>query len=115
MFPPGVWFADVMLSFFGVTFVLFLFRFRQLLLQKPRSPIVSRYACAPTATRSNVTIVCVLIHVVLIFLLGRCRFFRVFSAILLLPFFMESTLYVLLPVVGVFYLVTKGWIFLTSY
>ena len=64
VYPPDVWFADVMLSFSGVTFVLFCFVFVFLLSQKPRpfvqSFFVLPYACAPTATRSYLTTVCVL-------------------------------------------------------
>ena len=54
--------ADVVLSFSGVTFVLFCLVFVFLISLKPRSFVESffvlRYACAPTATRSYLTTVC---------------------------------------------------------
>ena len=63
MYPPGVWFADVM-PFSGVTCVLFCFVFVFFLSPKPR-PFVQpsfalRYAYAPTATRSYLLTVSVL-------------------------------------------------------
>ena len=36
LYPPGVWFTDVMMSFSGVTFVLFCFVFVFMLSLKPR-------------------------------------------------------------------------------
>ena len=41
--PPGVWFADVMTSFFGVTFVLFCFVFVCMLSLKPRPFVQSSF------------------------------------------------------------------------
>ena len=40
---PGVWFADVMTSFSGVTFVLFCFVFVFMLSLKPRSFVQSSF------------------------------------------------------------------------
>ena len=63
-YPPGVWFADVISSCSGVTFVLLCFVFIVLLSLKPRALVQSffilRYACAPTATRGYLTTACAL-------------------------------------------------------
>ena len=55
LYAPGVWFADVMPSFFGVILVLVCFVFKSMFSLKPRpfvqSFFVLRYARIPTATR----------------------------------------------------------------
>ena len=53
IYPPGVWFADVMTSFSGVTLVLFCFVFVFYAFIKAAAlrSIVLRYAGAPIATR----------------------------------------------------------------
>ena len=43
LYPPDVWFADVMTSFSGVTFVLFCFAFVFMLSLKPRSFVQSSF------------------------------------------------------------------------
>ena len=76
--------ADVVLSFSGVTYVLssfffvsFSFLFSFIKAEALRST-VPRYACDPAATRSYVTIACVLFcFVYFLFLSWRCPFFRV--------------------------------------
>ena len=65
MYPRGVWFAYVMLSFSGIMFVCFCFAsfFVFMLSLKPQPFVrsnVLRYASAPTATCSYLTFVCVL-------------------------------------------------------
>ena len=53
LYPPGAWFADVMMSFSGVTIVVFCFVFVFMLSLKPRPFVQSflDYAGAPIATR----------------------------------------------------------------
>ena len=58
LYPPGVWFADAMTSYSGVTFVLFcfvllsfIFRLYAFVEAAALRSIVLRYAGAPTATR----------------------------------------------------------------
>ena len=109
------------LSFFGVTLVLFCFVFVFLLSLKPLPFVqmffVLRYSCAPTATRSYLTIVCVFFCFCFyfFFFLWRCRFFRILLLYPTLLFSlinsMESTSYVFPFRMVFFYLVTTGWIF----
>ena len=108
--PPGVWFADVMASFSGVTFVLFrfallrfVFRLYAFVEAAALRPIVLRYAGAPIAARDSF----------LLFVWGR-RFFRVFFVRFPIFHCMESTPYVLSFRMVFFYLVTTGWIFYIS-
>ena len=59
--------ADVVLSFSGVTLVLFLFRFRLSRFYQSHTAlrsIVSRYACAPAATSKYLPTVCVFVCLV---------------------------------------------------
>ena len=77
-----------MLSFSGVTFVFVCFIFVFLLLLKPRpfvqSFFVLRYACAPTATRSYLTTVCVLFCFVssfFVFVMEMSLFLGIFCTI----------------------------------
>ena len=51
LYPPGIWFADVILSCSGVTFVLFRFRLCTFIEAAALRSIILRYAGAPTATR----------------------------------------------------------------
>ena len=52
LYPPGVWFEDVMPPFFfGITFILFRFRLHTFIEAAALRSIVLRYAGAPTATR----------------------------------------------------------------
>ena len=53
LYPPGVWFADAMGFFSGVTFVLFCFVFRLYAFVEAATlhSIVLRYAGVPIATR----------------------------------------------------------------
>ena len=125
MYPPGVWFADVMSSFSGVTFVQFCFGFLVILSLKPRSFVllffVLRYACTPTATCSYlttsyvyfVTTVCVLFRFCFFLFFVSLEMSLFPSIFVPLPFslYIESTPYVSFLPDGVFYLVTTGWIF----
>ena len=43
LYPPGVWFANVMTFFSGVTFVLFFFVFAPMLSLKPRPFVQSSF------------------------------------------------------------------------
>ena len=80
-----------MLSFSGVTFVLFCFVSVFLLSLKPRpfvqSFFVLRYACAPTATRSYLTTVCVLFVVVVVVVFVSLDMSLFPSIFVPLPFF----------------------------
>ena len=60
MYPPGVWSADLTLSFAGVTFVWLYFIYVIFASNKAAILllIVPRYACAPTATPSYLANVC---------------------------------------------------------
>ena len=108
-----------MLSFSGVTFILFCFCFRLFSFTEAAAlcSIVFRYACAPTATCSYLTIVYVL------FLFSFLPFLFVYLDMSLLPsvfvplpfsLCMESTTYVFPLRMLFFYLVATGWIFYIS-
>ena len=108
-----------MLSFSGVTFVLFCFVFVFFLSLKPRplvqSLFVLRYACTPTATRSYLTTLCVLFRLCFFLLFVSLEISLFPSMFVPLPFSlcMEST-YVFSFRMAFFYLVTTGWSFYTS-
>ena len=55
LYPPGIWFADAMAFFSGVTFVLFCFVFRLYGFVEAAAlrSIVLRYAGVPIATRAS--------------------------------------------------------------
>ena len=107
VYPLGVWFADTMTFFTGVTFVLFCFIFVFMLLLKPRPFVQSSFDMQ--APRQP--------HVILVFFIlfiWRCRFFRVFVVPLSFSFCIVSTSYILFFWMVIFFLVTTGWIFDTS-
>ena len=95
--------ADVVLSFSGVTIVLFLLCFRVFLLFVKAElllSIVTRYTFAPAAKRSFLTTVCALscLASFCFFLFHeRCHFSLVFCTLAVSIFCMESTPYVFLP------------------
>ena len=78
LYPPGVWFADVMSSFsgIGITFVFFVFVFMLSLKPRPfiQSFFVLRYACAPIATRSYLTTVFASFFFFFFFLIRSTRY-----------------------------------------
>ena len=104
LYPPGVWFADVMSSFSRVTFALFCLVFVIMLSLKVRpfvqSFFVLRYACVPTAT---------FVSSFLPFF-GHAAFPRFLYHNRFCPF-MESTPYVFPFRMVFFYVVTTGCIF----
>ena len=102
LYPPGVWFADAITPFSGVTFVLFCFVFRLYALIEAATLrlIVLRYAGAAIASRVSFFFFPLFIW--------RCRFFRVFFVSLPGGFCIESTSYVLSFRTVFFYLVATG-------
>ena len=99
----GVWFADVMTSFSGVTFVLCCHVFVLMLSLKPRPFLQSFFDMqAPRLPR---------VSFLFPLFIWRCRFFQVFFVPFPLSLCMESTSYVLSFRMVLFYVVTTGWIF----
>ena len=90
LYSPGVWFADAMAFFSGVTFVLFCFVFRLYAFAEAATlrSIVLRYAGVPIAARVSLFY----FFPFLLLFIWRCRFFRAFFSLFLS---MESTSYVL--------------------
>ena len=85
LYPPGVWLRGVISFFCGVTFVMFLFRFRLLVFIKAAAFNFFSICIALTVTRSYLKTVGVLFYFVYIFLLGRCCFSRFFCTMLPFP------------------------------
>ena len=104
LYPPGVWFADAMTYFSGVTFCLVLLRFRLYAFVEAAAlrSIVLRYAGAPIATRISFFFPFVYLEVLL--------FPIFFCPIAVFSLYGEYVVRSFLPV-GLFYLVTTGWIF----
>ena len=113
LYPPGVWLRGVISFFCGVTFVMFLFRFRLLVFIKAAAFNFFSICIALTVTRSYLTTVGVLFYFVYIFFLGGVAFPDFSVPCCRFLFWMESSLFSFLPD-GVCYLMTTGWI-LTSH
>ena len=96
-----------------VRFVLFRFRLFALTEAAALRSIVHRYACAPTATRSYLTTVCVLFC--FSFFLWRCRFFRVCLHHLRFLFVWRVRRTFFTSGWCFFYLLTTGWTFDISF
>ena len=101
LYPPGVWFANVISSFSGVTFILFCFVFVFMLSLKPRpfvqSFFVLRCVCVPTVTR---------VSFLFLLFFWNSRFFRVFlDTITVFSLYLESTSHVFPRPGGVFLLI----------
>ena len=117
LYPPGVWFADVMASFSGVTFVVFCFVFVFMLSLKPRPFVQSSfntYAGAPIIATSVFFFwggggsFCLFVFGDVSFseyFLYHCRF--LFEWKVRRTFFPSDRMVF-------FYLVTTGWIFYIS-
>ena len=102
-----------MLSFSGITFVLFCFVFVFLLFVEAAAVrsigLRSSIPCAPTATRIYLTTICVLFSSFFIHL--EISLFPSTSVLLPLSLCIESTWYVFPSQMVFFYILTTGWIF----
>ena len=91
LYPPGVWFADAMTSFSGVTFVLFCFFFAFMLSLKPQSFVQSSFDMqAPRWPH-------VYIYFILFFYLEMSLFPSIFCTIAVFSLYEKSVVRSFLP------------------
>ena len=128
MYPAGVWFADVMSSFSGVTFVLFRFRLYAFIEASTLRLIVLRYTCRTGNLTRLIHTLAICDHTdmrpdshtqlpnnclrpFLFLFLGDVAFSEYFCTIAAFSLCTESTSYVFSFRMVFFYLVTTGWTF----